>query len=315
MTELAPGFRCPLCGGERATVELVLHDLLTGSTDAPFPLARCASCRLLRLHPQPDDATLTAAYPSDYAPFHRERVSGWAKSWLERRSVRQLSRYFAPPRRVLDVGCSTGELLLAVRAQGNANVTGVEAAAGAAAVARSRGLDVRLGAIEDAAFDAAAFDTVVVSHTLEHVRDPVATLREINRVLAPGGAVILWLPNVDSLEARALGLRWIGYDAPRHLTTFSVATLTRALVESGAVVAQVRHEVIGLEWAWAVRLALRTRAPRVERALARVHALLIVAATPLAALGAAVRRSGRIRVVAVKPVASRAQCPAPPFGG
>jgi SAM-dependent methyltransferase len=154
--------------------------------------------------------------------------------------------------------------------------------------------------LEDAAFPDASFETIILSHTLEHVRDPITSLREIRRVLAPGGALILWLPNVDSIEARILGRRWIGYDPPRHLTTFSVATLTRALETTGFRVIDIRHEAVGLEWAWGFRSWLRDCAPRAERAIAPLHPLLIVAATPLAAIGALTKRSGRIRVVAVR---------------
>lgn len=270
--------------------------------DLSHPLVRCATCGLLRLHPLPDNETLAAAYAEGYAPHTRAGISGRAKGWLERRSVRNLWRYLAPPRRVLDVGCATGELLVAVRAAGNPNVTGVELGGGAAAIARARGLDVRAGTLEDAGFPEERFETIIASHTLEHVGDPVATLREMHRVLSPGGALILWLPNVESIEARVLGTRWMGYDPPRHLTTFGVSTLTRALETTGFSVVDVRHEAVGLEWAWGFRHWLRERRPGIERVFARLHPLLIVAATPLALIGALTGRSGRIRVVAVKRV-------------
>lgn len=292
MPDAAPGFRCPLCGG--MTAELI--------AELPHPLVRCVTCDLLRLHPSPDDATLATAYASDYAPHSRVGISGRAKGWLERRSVRQLRRYLAPPQRVLDVGCATGELLMAVRVAGNRNVVGVELSQDAAKMARSRGLDVHSGTLEDAAFPDEHFETVIASHTLEHVPDPVVTLREMHRILSPGGAVILWLPNVESVEARMLGTRWIGYDPPRHLTTFGVSTLTRALDTTGFRVVEIRHEAVGLEWAWGFRSWLGERRPGIERVAARLHPMLIIAATPLAMIGAATGQSGRIRVVAVKPM-------------
>jgi SAM-dependent methyltransferase len=157
--------------------------------------------------------------------------------------------------------------------------------------------------LEDARLPAASVDTVIMAHTLEHVPDPVATLREVRRVLRAGGALVLWLPNVESIEARLLGGYWIGYDAPRHLTTFGMGTLEQTLKTTGFRVVDVRHEAVGLEWAWALRLWVRGRFPAAERALRRLHPLLIVLATPLALVGAASKRSGRVRVVAA--VASR----------
>ncbi len=272
------------------------------TTDTRFPLVRCAGCGLLRLHPQPDAATLAAAYGPGYTPHERSGLSGRAKSWLERRSVRQLRRELAAPRRVLDVGCATGELLTAIRAAGNPHVTGVETGELAARVARRKGLAVRTGELADARFPDASFDTVILSHTLEHVPDPAATLAEVARVLRPGGALILWLPNAESIEAALLRTWWIGYDAPRHLTTFGVTTLRRTLATASLNVAEIRHEAVGLEWVWALRLLARDRLPVAEPLLRRLHPLLIAAATPLATVGAALGRSGRVRVIAVKPV-------------
>ena len=299
------GFVCPLCGGREARVELTfprseaLAAARTPKEEHTWSLLHCTTCNLLRLHPQPTDSVLAAAYSDTYAPHTRPGLSGKVKGWLERRSVRQLWRLLGPPRRILDVGCATGDLLQAIRREGNANVSGVEPGERAAGIARERGLDVRQGMLEDAAFPDASFDTIILAHTLEHVRDPIATLREIRRVLAPGGTLILWLPNADSIEARVLGHRWIGYDPPRHLTTFSVATLTHALEATGFRVTQVRHEAVGLEWAWALRHWLRDRAPTAERTIAPLHPLLIVAATPLAVVGALTKRSGRVRVISV----------------
>jgi 2-polyprenyl-3-methyl-5-hydroxy-6-metoxy-1,4-benzoquinol methylase len=293
------GFVCPVCGAQRAATERVLRDLFAPSgRQGRYPLARCAGCGLLRLHPQPAAATLAAAYSATYAPHTRGGLSGRAKGWLERRAVRRLPDLFHAPRRVLDVGCARGDLLLAIRESGNARVAGVELAAQAADEARQRGLDVRTGTLEEAGFPDDSFDTVVLSHVLEHVADPLETLREVRRVLAPGGAVVLWLPNAASVEARVLRGYWIGYDAPRHLTTFSVATLASTLERAGFRVRSVRHEAIGLEWAWALRLWLRERWPATELLLARLHPVSIVLGIPLAVVGALTRRSGRVQVVA-----------------
>jgi SAM-dependent methyltransferase len=299
-----PPFTCPLCGGGRYRRRIVLHDAVQRTTDESFTLVECLDCGLLRLYPPPSAETLAAAYPADYAPFQRPGLSGWAKDWLERRSVRGLWDYLEPPRRVLDVGCAGGELLAAIRDAGNPDVVGVEPDETAASAARARGIPVVTGFLEDARFADAEFMTVIASHTIEHVARPDAFLTEVNRILKPGGAVILRLPNVDSTEARLLGRHWIGYDAPRHLTTFSVTTIRRLLGETGFRVVRIDHEAVGLEWAWGLRLWLRERRPAAEPIMRRLHAGLIVLFTPLSLLSAKRRRSGRIRVIAIKRGAS-----------
>ncbi|CAN5567497.1 class I SAM-dependent methyltransferase [soil metagenome] len=293
-------FACPLCGGTSFNAEITLKDRIMRTSDALFLLARCLDCGLLRLHPQPDGVALAGAYPDEYAPHVRKGISGWAKSALERRSARLLAEHLAEPRRVLDVGCATGDLLLAIRSRGNPDVTGVETSAAAVAVARERGLNIVEGEIFDAGFPAGAFDTVLISHTLEHVPDPLVFMREVQRVLSPDGAVILWLPNAGSVERRVFGRFWIGYDAPRHLTTFTVGTLGSLLRSAGFQIEEVRHEVIGLEWAWGLRLLLREWLPTLEGIMRRLHPVLILLFTPAAMLSARLRRSGRIRVVAAR---------------
>lgn len=255
---------------------------------------------LLRIQPMPTDAELEAAYDDDYAPFSRPGISSRIRDWLEAREVRALWHWFAPPRRVLDVGCAGGELLSAVRANGNDDVHGIEPVPVAVAAAQARGLDVQQGFLEDADLPEGSVNTLVMSHVLEHVHDPRVTLRAAHRVLAPQGALLLWLPNADSIEAKVLGRYWIGWDPPRHLTAFSVRSLRALLAEHGFRVISVNHEMVGLEWAWGLRLWLRERVPRAEPLLRALHPALIVAGTPLALIGKLLRRSGRIRVIAVR---------------
>lgn len=291
-------FSCPLCRGDAFDAVAILRDRMMLTTEDEFQLVKCRSCGLMRLHPAPDDLTLERSYTVGYLPHTRPGLSGMAKGVLERRSVRLLQEYVGSPSQVLDVGCATGDLLAAVRSRGNRNVTGVEPGLEASQIARERGLDVVTGDLESAGFASGSFDTVLVSHTLEHVRDPVAFLLEVARILAPGGSVLLWLPNADSVEARLFGRYWIGFDAPRHLTTFSAGTLGRTLAATGFRVEEIRHEAVGLEWAWGIRLLARDHLHPTEGVLARLHAILIVALSPLALLNSRLRKSGRIRVIA-----------------
>jgi SAM-dependent methyltransferase len=293
-------FRCPLCDNTTFRVQRTLRDRIARTTVAEFALVACTRCGLLRLHPQPSAEVLAAAYPDDYAPFNRPGLSGRAKRLLERKGVRDIWDYLQPPRAILDVGCAGGELLELIRRAGNDDVHGLEPDGYAAGLARQRGIPVTEGYLETAGFPDERFSTILLDHVLEHVDDPDAFMAEVRRVLAGGGAVIIWLPNVASDAARLLGSYWMGYDAPRHLTTFSARTLARLLDKHGFRVVRVHHEQSGLEWAWGLRLWLRARFPASEPWLARLHALTIVAATPLGLFAARRKRSGRLRVIAVK---------------
>ncbi len=99
--------------------------------------------------------------------------------------------------RILDCGCGTGEYVEAFRRLG-ADAHGIEYDAAKVAQFRARNPDaagVVVGDIERMGFPAASFDLAVLNEVLEHVPDQDAALREIRRVLKPGGRLIVFAPN------------------------------------------------------------------------------------------------------------------------
>lgn len=95
--------------------------------------------------------------------------------------------------RILDVGCGTGANLLMLSEYGEAE--GVDIAEDALAFCRERGLDkVRLGAGEELPYEDGTFDLVTAFDVVEHMDDDLAGLREMRRVLRPGGRVLLFVP-------------------------------------------------------------------------------------------------------------------------
>lgn len=107
--------------------------------------------------------------------------------------------------RVLDVGCGDGTLLELVTTGTNIEAHGVDIATTAVSIAKR--LHPRLRVVEgDAAhlpFLAASFDLVYSAYTLEHLPDPDAAVREMTRVLAPGGRLLLMVPNYGSPLVRS----------------------------------------------------------------------------------------------------------------
>src|ERR1044072_3405329 len=95
--------------------------------------------------------------------------------------------------RILDVGCGTGANLLMLSKYGDAE--GVDISEDALAFCRERGLDkVKLGAGEELPYDDGTFDLVTALDVVEHMDDDLAGLKEMRRVLRPGGRVLLFVP-------------------------------------------------------------------------------------------------------------------------
>lgn len=140
---------------------------------------------------------------------------------------------FAGEGRALDLGTGGGVHAAMLKRLGW-QVTGVEFDPAAAANAAERhGLTVQAGTLEDARFPSESFDLISSFHVIEHLPDPVATLRECYRVLKPGRRIMLRTPNFDSLARREFGKYWRGLEAPRHLCLFNADSLKRALARAG----------------------------------------------------------------------------------
>lgn len=122
---------------------------------------------------------------------------------------------------LLDIGCGRGILMEDACARGW-KVTGVEPARCVAEEGiRERGLDIRVGTLEESGLTAASFDAVIFSHSLEHLHDPAGTMREAAGLMKPGGWMYIETPNWGSLSRRVLGRRWWNVDLDNHLFLFS----------------------------------------------------------------------------------------------
>ena len=157
--------------------------------------------------------------------------------------------------RLLDVGCGSGDWLLAMRDRGWV-VEGLDFDEKAVAAAQQRGMHVRLGSLEQQQYPDNSFDAVTLSHVIEHVPDPVQTVRECLRVLKPGGRLVLFTPNSDSLSHRVFKRDWRGLEPPRHLHIFSLGSMDQLLVRTGFqhrsvrpfIVTSVIYDSLQLRW-------------------------------------------------------------------
>lgn len=127
--------------------------------------------------------------------------------------------------RILDVGCGTGANLLMLSNYGQAE--GVDISEDALAFCRARGLEkVRLGAGEELPYEDATFDLVTAFDVVEHMDDDLAGLKEMRRVLRPGGRVLLFVPTFMFLW----GLQ---DEVSNHRRRYRLPGLRRVLEQSG----------------------------------------------------------------------------------
>jgi ubiquinone/menaquinone biosynthesis C-methylase UbiE len=98
---------------------------------------------------------------------------------------------------------------------------------------------VRETSLEESRFPESSFDLVLASHLIEHLNDPTSFVREVYRVLAPGGYFLVTTPNIAGFQARLFRGRWRSaiFD---HLYLFSTKTLSALLRQTGFIVERIR---------------------------------------------------------------------------
>lgn len=139
---------------------------------------------------------------------HRVEDRHW---WYRgRRSVleRVIDDLRLPARaRILDAGCGSGRNMVALARHGV--VTGVELSQTSVVRARERRVgEVIEGSLLNMPLQAASFDLAVCLDVIEHLEDDLAALRELRRVIAPGGALLVTVPAYQWL--------WSGHDVINH---------------------------------------------------------------------------------------------------
>lgn len=256
---------CSLCRSDDAVPVRQAADPSAG-VPGVYTVVRCLNCGFLYQRPRVRDDHLAACYPDTYLP-HQERavrdpfkandtripavrwalfssfgysayqqpVPGLLTRLRARRLVRRLRWDY--PRwvgrgRYLDVGCGSGGALGAARALGW-KVAGIEIDEAAAKKAQRFSDEVYVGDIFAAPFAPGGFDLVTAFHVLEHVPDPIATLRRMLEWLAPRGVLVLEVPNAGGVGAALFGRSWVPLDLPRHLSHFTRESLALAVEQAG----------------------------------------------------------------------------------
>jgi len=177
-----------------------------------------------------------------YRALGPARAGAWTRlraRLLARRLVRDCLPWLGAGR-YLDVGCGSGSALGVARSLGW-RVSGIERDAAAAAKARRFSDAVYTGDVLSAPCPRGEFDVVTAFHVLEHVPDPVAVVRRMLEWLAPGGLLVIEVPNAGGLGAALFGAAWSGLELPRHLSQFTPESLARAVALAGGRVAWERH--------------------------------------------------------------------------
>lgn len=227
---------CPLCNSPKNEVVLKTADHNFG-VPGIFSIKKCIDCGMRFVSPRPVD--ISQIYPEHYANAYKLSNAYLNKREFKRRL--RLIKEHIPTGKILEVGCSAGHLLAAIREQGY-QVTGLEVDRRTAEFARATyKLDIINKSLESAELPKNEFDGVVLFDVFEHLTDPSGCLCQIYKTLKPGGKIIIKVPNYGCFESRLWGQFWYGKDVPRDLLHFNEQTIKMILTKNGFVNVQVKH--------------------------------------------------------------------------
>jgi SAM-dependent methyltransferase len=193
---------------------------------------QCVKCGVATTSPWPSDEQLGEAYAPWYRP-EGGRFSGLGDKVLRRMRSTLANRLHRvlPEGPILDVGAGDGNLIAAFRRHGREAV-------GVDPYAAKNHPHVRAVELEEMT---GSWSAVIFWHSLEHLRQPVRSLRHAATLVAPGGVLVVAVPNATSPQARLFGDYWFALDLPRHLIHITPPALLSQIEELGFRVERVSY--------------------------------------------------------------------------
>jgi SAM-dependent methyltransferase len=224
-------------------------------SEGDWRVLKCRGCGMVYLSNPPAQATLHDEHAWEHTKL-RERArrrEGHRLYYFFSDGLKKLKHLLRGHRRtevqrirrlcprggsVLDIGCADGGTLRALT-DSDWKLYGIEPSPALAAashdVCAAHGGRVECATAVDGLprFPAAHFDLVVMRSYLEHEAHAAAVLREVARVLKPGGHALIKVPNAASWNAHLRGARWPGVRHPDHVNYFTARHLKRLLSDCG----------------------------------------------------------------------------------
>jgi len=214
---------CPHCRGT-APYFLSSSDRNRRTTRKKFHYYKCDQCGLVFMD----------SPPSDMSPFYAGGYDPIPATAADLRLIAAGEKYRTEPLlkhktrgRCLEIGPWRGVICANMKDAGF-DVTAIEMDTNCVAFLRDQ-LGVQAIQSTDPAETMKSlqpgFDTIIAWHSLEHLPRAWQVIEQASRLLAPGGILLLAMPNPNSYEFSVLKSMWMHLDAPRHIYLFSIKTL------------------------------------------------------------------------------------------
>lgn len=235
---------CILCNSNKYTNFLEAKD----PAGKKFNIVKC-NCGLVFMNPRPSADERIDYYPDDYFPYSEKKSikkpQNRLKSLIKKLIPKGEDLTIVPYRgegKILDIGCGDGAFLYKLKQLGW-ETHGIELNKKAADFARNNfGLNIINGDFDNLTLEKNFFDVVNMLNVLEHLPDPLSSLKKVNAILRSDGMVIIRVPNIESFEAKICKEKWAFLDPPHHLYHFSPKTIKDTLNKCGFKIKKNKYD-------------------------------------------------------------------------
>lgn len=209
---------CPICGHS---------DFVEKPRYSFAHLIKCRFCKMVFSKKIPSESELHA----HYANYNRAKQISPLTIQKYQVLLKEFNT-FNRNNRILDVGCGSGFFLAEAQREGWES-TGTEFGDDAVEFCRTKNLNVLEGSVESIDFADNYFDVITSFEVIEHLSFPFPHMKELHRILRPGGLLYMTTPNFGSITRFMLKENWDIITYPEHLSYFEKKTLDFALKRSG----------------------------------------------------------------------------------
>ena len=209
-----------------------------------YCLVECSNCHLVFFKPQPTEEELGRFYNREYFLAPEDKFRKFLPSFMGLDKVKETMR-FKKKGMLLDIGCGNGWFLRQMQGQGfkvhGLDLSPIACQAASEKVGKE---NIFEGDVFSLDLPHKHYDVITLWHLIEHVSNPVKTLRKIHTLLKDDGLLIICCPNFDSWLRLIFKGNWYPLSAPHHLFQFTPRTLNRVLRVSGYRVKQRKKHFV-----------------------------------------------------------------------
>ncbi|MCL2197372.1 MAG: class I SAM-dependent methyltransferase [Defluviitaleaceae bacterium] len=260
-------FDCRICKATINEDEIFVLEERMYNTKQKFDYGTCSKCGCVQIAKIPDN--LGSFYESDsYYSFNmgssliknfikwvffraililpfRLRVKLIMRLRKNNTALLSVLHFVSENSKILDIGCGDGLLLKLLKAIGFKNLYGMDVF-----LSDDRCINENHLKISNKGIDAIdeVFDFIMLHHSFEHMTDPNTDLINISNKLNPSGQILIRVPIAPCHVHEVYGTEWVALDAPRHLYTYSVDSLTIMAKNANLEIEKIVYDSEGIQF-------------------------------------------------------------------